>query len=64
MEDVDSWEPNVRAVRSRVGESLLGCSVITLEKNVCRLAGSGPISKFRESIERCREADKLSLIHI
>ena len=37
VENVESREPDVGAVRSRVRESLLGCSVMDREKRACRL---------------------------
>jgi len=51
-------EPSVETVASRVGESLLECSIMTLEKRVCRLAELGPMSRLRESLERYRKSVK------
>ena len=62
VEDVESRELNIRAVGSRLGESLLGCSVMTPEKRARRLAEQGSMSRFRESLEGCREAIKNHIV--
>jgi len=58
VENVESWEPDVGVVGSRVGESLLRYSVMTREKRACRVAELGQMSRFRRSLERCRKAVK------
>ena len=49
VEYIESWELNVEIVGSRVGKSLLGCTVMTLEKRLRPLAERGPMSRFHES---------------
>jgi len=58
VEAVESRKPDVGAIGSRVGESLLECFIMTQEKRSCKLAELAPISRFRRSFERCKEAVK------
>ena len=46
-------------VGSRVRESLLESPVTTLEKRACRLTKRESMSKFRISLEGCREASEI-----
>ena len=56
VEDVKSRGTNVESAVSRVSESLLGGSAMTLEKRTCRLTKRGLMSP--RILRRCKEASE------
>ena len=46
VEDVESWESGVQVIGSRIGESLLRCTIMTSERKAHRLAEWEPMSKL------------------
>ena len=55
MDDVESRSQLSEPAGSRVRESLLESSVTTLEKRACRLTKRKSMSRFRGSLQGCRE---------